>query len=74
MTTYELLRSEEVILSTVRSISNFTYLEWLQLRLSGMATNFTYLEWLQLHLSNGYQLYLPGMTKLAYFDAYNGAI
>ena len=28
--------------------------------------NFTYLEWLQ--------LYLPGMAKLSYFDAYNGAI
>ena len=63
MTTYELLRwisckvahilrSGEVILSTVRSISNFTYLEWLQPYLSGMAPNFTlpcYLEWLNYH-------------------------
>ena len=49
MTTYEFLRSGEVILGTVRSISNFTYLEWLQLYLSGMAPNFTYLEWLNYH-------------------------
>ena len=34
MTTYEFL---------VRSISNFTYLDWLQLYLSGMATNFPYM-------------------------------
>ena len=41
MTTFEFPRSEEVILSTVRSISNFTYLEWIQLYLYGMAPNFT---------------------------------
>ena len=35
MTTYEFIESGEVILSTVRSISNFNYmyLEWLQLYL-----------------------------------------
>ena len=37
MTTYDFLRSGEMILSTVRRISNFTYLECLQLYLSGMA-------------------------------------
>ena len=41
--------SGEVILSTVWSISNFTYLERLQLYLSGMAPNFTYMEWLNYH-------------------------
>ena len=49
MTTYEFLTSGELILSTVRSISNFAYLEWLQPYLSGMAPNFTYLEWLNYH-------------------------
>ena len=53
MTTYmyEFLRYGEVILSTVRSISNFTYLEWLPLYLhvSEMAPNFIYLEWLNYH-------------------------
>ena len=34
MTTYEFIESAEVILSTVRNISNFNYLEWLQLYLS----------------------------------------
>ena len=56
---HEFLRSGEVILSTVRSISNFTYLEWLQLYLSGMAHNFTYLEWLN---------YLTLMLKMVLFD------
>ena len=37
MITHEFLRYGELILSTVRIISNFTYLEWLQLYLSGMA-------------------------------------
>ena len=41
MTTYEFLRSGVVILITIRSISNFTYLELLQLYLFGMAPNFT---------------------------------
>ena len=59
MTTYEFLRSGDVILSTVRSISNFTYLAWLQLYLPGMAPNFTYLEWLNDHTL---------MLKMVLFD------
>ena len=61
MTTYEFLRCGEVILSTVRSISNSTYLEWLQLYLPGMAPNFTYryLEWLNYHTL---------MLKMVLFD------
>ena len=59
MTTYEFLRSGEVIMSTVRSISNFTYLEWLQLYLSVMALNFTYLDWINYHTV---------MLKMVLFD------
>ena len=53
MITREFLRYGKVILSTVQNISNFTYLESLQLYLSEMAPNVTYL----------------GMAKVSYFDA-----
>ena len=43
MTTYEFLRAGEVIMRTVRIMSNFTYLEWLQLYLPGMA-KFAYFD------------------------------
>ena len=59
MTAYEFLRSGVVILSTCRSISQFTHLEWLQFYLSGMAPNFTYLEWLNYHTL---------MLKMVLFD------
>ena len=59
MTTYEFLRSGKVILSTVQSISNFTYMEWLQLYLSGMAPNCIYLKWLNYHTL---------MLKIVLFD------
>ena len=59
MTTYEFIESGEVILSTVRSISNFNYMEWLQLYLSRMAPSFTYLK-----RSNYHAL----MLKMVLFD------